>query len=246
MVDPVNDLLASARKSRKDLVVPSLATRLTGVLEDLILSGRAKPGSRIIEEDLAREFGISRSSLREAIVGLEQAGYITRDGRKSGRVIRPLSSEDARERYQLYAILESEAAAAACVHAVPADLERLEGLLERMRVTSKEKDYQLLNLEFHTQLARPCPNRALLEVYGNALKQVRWAWALGVITLGESSDSRSEHARVVEAYRVRDAARVLAMHRAHIEAGFQRLVTQSLETAPKRSRAAPASAYPES
>jgi DNA-binding GntR family transcriptional regulator len=236
----VNDLLISARKSRKELAVPSLAARLSGVLEDLILSGRAKPGSRIIEEDLAREFGISRSSLREAIVGLEQAGYITRDGRKTGRVIRPLSSEDARERYQLYAILESEAAAAACVHATAADIDRLEALLDRMRATSKEKDYQLLNLEFHTQLARPCPNRALLEAYGNALKQVRWAWALGVITLGESSDSRNEHARVVEAYRTRDAARVLSMHRAHIEAGFQRLVTQSLEKTSKRTRAATA------
>jgi len=236
MVGAVNDLLISARRSRKELAVPSLATRLSGVLEDLILSGRAKPGSRIIEEDLAREFGISRSSLREAIVGLEQAGYITRDGRKSGRVIRPLNTEEARERYQLYAILESEAAAAACLHAVPADIEKLEALLERMRTTAKEKDYQLLNLEFHTQLARPCPNRALLEVYGNALKQVRWAWALGVITLGESSESRAEHAGVVEAYRLRDATKVLAMHRAHIDAGFERLVIQSREA----TRAAPA------
>ncbi len=230
----MNDLLISARKSRKDLVVPSLATRLTGVLEDLILSGRAKPGSRIIEEDLAREFGISRSSLREAIVGLEQAGYITRDGKKNGRIIRTLSLEDARERYQVYAILESEAVAAACPYATPGDIEKLDGLLERMNATAKEKDYQFLNLEFHTQLARPCPNRALVEVYGNAFKQVRWAWALGVITLSESADSRSEHARVLTAYKARDRETVQKLHRAHIEAGFERLVAQALEKPPKR------------
>lgn len=230
----MNDLLISARKSRKDLVVPSLATRLTGVLEDLILSGRAKPGSRIIEEDLAREFGISRSSLREAIVGLEQAGFITRDGKKNGRIIRPLTLEDARERYQVYAILESEAVAAACAHATPADIEKLDNLLGRMKGTAKEKDYQFLNLEFHTQLARPCPNRALLEVYGQAFKQVRWAWALGVITLSESADSRNEHARVLEAYKTRDESAVLKMHRAHVEAGFERLVAQTFDKAPQR------------
>lgn len=224
----MNDLLISARKSRKDLVVPSLATRLTSVLEDLILSGRAKPGSRIIEEDLAREFGISRSSLREAIVGLEQAGYITRDGKKNGRIIRPLTFEDARDRYQVYAILESEAVAAACTAASELDIHRLDDLLGRMSAATKEKDYQFLNLEFHTQLARPCPNRALLEVYGNAFKQVRWAWALGVITLTESSDSRSEHARVLDAYRTRDSLAVKAIHRAHVEAGFERLMTQAL------------------
>ncbi len=224
----MDEFTQALRSMREILAVPNLPERAAALLEELIISGKVKPGSRIIEETLARDLGISRTSLREAVICLEKAGLIAREG-KTGRVIRTVSRNDVLEIYDMWAILESEAAASACTVAGPEALKDLRRLLGEMREASDRASYQFANLEYHRALTTPCPNVTLREAYLDCLKKIRWAWALMIPRHGARSDPGDEHERIYEAYAARDAAKVRELIRAHILRGRSTFLPSTAE-----------------
>jgi DNA-binding GntR family transcriptional regulator len=84
-------------------------------LRELIVSGRLPPGSRLIELDLARRLGFSRTPVRGALRVLSQEGYVVamEGGRKRRLIVAPLSVADARELFGIVGALEGLAASAA-------------------------------------------------------------------------------------------------------------------------------------
>ena len=77
-------------------------------LRSLILAGRLPPTTNVVERDLSAQLGISRTPLREALLGLESEGLLrTEPGR--GFFVSELSVEEARELYPLIWTLESMA-----------------------------------------------------------------------------------------------------------------------------------------
>ncbi len=217
----MTDALQAVGAIRDSLHLPSLATRVGQHLEQLILKGLLKPGSRLVEETLARELGISRASLREAVIVLEQSGLVVREERNT-RVIRTLDEKDVRELYELWAILESEAASMACPVATDAQHAAIRSLIAAMDDAQAATDYHVINLEFHRALVAPCPNQRLVESYDACLKQVRWAWALAIARQRDPGESRREHRAIVAAYVAQDASAVRDLCRAHIAAGALR------------------------
>jgi len=222
------ELLAAARAARDTLRTPSLGARVSQLIEQLILDGRIGPGVRIIEENLAGSLGISRTSLREAMIGLEQAGLLSRDER-GGRFIRTMTGADLRDLYEGWAILESEAAALACGEATDTDHRDIGALLAEMDRPMELAAYHRLNLTFHRALVRPCRNRWLLETYDGCVKQIRWAWALAISQAGEPRVSQKEHKSIFAVYCRRDAERTRALVRRHLARGAQR-TTEAAET----------------
>lgn len=214
----VDDFTKSLQSMREVLAVPNLADRAAALLEELIISGKVKPGSRIIEETLARDLGISRTSLREAVICLEKTGLIAREG-KTGRVIRAFSPKDVLESYEMWAILESEAAAMGCELADAEALAKLRQLLQDMAVASDHQTYQFANLEFHRMLTVPCPNATLREAYHECLKKIRWAWAVMIPRHARRVDTGDEHERIYDAFAARDGGRVRELVRQHHMAG---------------------------
>ncbi len=72
-----------------------------------ILDGRLAPGTRLIEERLAKRFGISRTPLRETLFLLQQRGFVESEFNR-GFSVKPLSEREAREVYPMLAALERE------------------------------------------------------------------------------------------------------------------------------------------
>jgi DNA-binding GntR family transcriptional regulator len=214
----LSDVISFAKPS---LQVPSLSERVASCIESLIVEGRIRPGSPIIEETVARELGISRSSLREALIALENMGLIVREGR-SRRRIRHLDDRDVAELYEMWAITESEAAAMACQVAQVADFRAMQDLLDEMdgaASRANRQTYHRHNLAFHQVMVRSCPNRRLLDVYVTCLRQIRWAWALMISGAGDPETSQREHRQIAQAYFDREADRVRALVRQHLSTG---------------------------
>jgi DNA-binding GntR family transcriptional regulator len=90
-------------------------TTAYGQLRDLIVTGRLRPGARLIETDLALRLGFSRTPIRGALRVLCSEGYVQAvDGGKRTRlVVAPLSAADARELFGIVGALEGMAALAA-------------------------------------------------------------------------------------------------------------------------------------
>ena len=214
----MSDLIAAAQTIRETLRTPTLPVRVAEILQELIITGRIPPGERIVEEDLAKELGISRTSLREAMIGLESEGLLTRKEGRS-RVIYQLTARDVAELYEVWAFLECEAVVNASINADTETWARIRDLLDRMDEITDQQTYHRLNLELHRALVERCTNRKLLSLYDSTVRQVRWAWNLAISQAGEPEQSQREHVEIFAAFKEKDTDRVRRLVRAHLVAG---------------------------
>src|SRR5437764_390792 len=117
---------------------PSLPAKSTreidsyDALKNAIVSGALSPGERLVEEDLARQFGIGRTAVRTALVRLEHDGLVNRQ-RNRGASVRRVSEAEAVEILEARAALESLAARHAAARATRSQVRELRAILTQMR-----------------------------------------------------------------------------------------------------------------
>lgn len=128
-------------------------------LRESIVSGRYRPGDRLNESRIAREFGISRIPVREALMQLQEHGLVMNHERR-GMFVTRLSEEDVQRINSLRVVLEAEALKLCRLKISKQDAARLTAIVERMEAWTErtEMDAAALDLEFH---------RALWEAAGN-------------------------------------------------------------------------------
>src|SRR5437660_4459837 len=100
-------------------------------LRDAISDGRIAGGERVREEEVARNLGVSRTPVREALQRLQQRGLLVL-GAGRGLVVAQLSQQQVIELYAMREILEGSAARFAARHATPAEIAILYQLQEQM------------------------------------------------------------------------------------------------------------------
>src|SRR4051794_41593164 len=92
-----------------DTLVRNASVAATELIREAIVDGRLEPGRRLKEEELARELGISRTPVREALLMLQAEGIVDAIPNR-GAVVRVHTPEDLDDLYQLRALLEGYAA----------------------------------------------------------------------------------------------------------------------------------------
>src|SRR5216117_4226192 len=102
----------------------ALVDRLAATIQARVLAGEFASGSRLRQESLATEFGVSRTPVREALRKLQAAGVVQLEPRRGARVRGPTARE-VREAYEVRAELEGLAAALASVRIRDDELRRL-------------------------------------------------------------------------------------------------------------------------
>src|SRR5436190_2563510 len=90
-------------------LVRNASAAATELIREAILDGRLPPGQRLKEEELARELGISRTPVREALLILQAEGLVDAAPNR-GAVVRSHDGDDLEDLYQLRALLEGHAA----------------------------------------------------------------------------------------------------------------------------------------
>ena len=151
-----------------------LYRQIADQIRTLIRSGEFVPGARLPpERDLARELGVSRPSVREALIALEVEGLVeVRIG--SGIYVRKLPNGDAREADALAGpfellraryVIESECAALAAKSAKRSQLRSLEATLDEMHAELDAGRSPLpADRQFHLSIAEATGNGALVHV----------------------------------------------------------------------------------
>src|SRR5437867_1687707 len=92
-----------------DALVRNASVAATELIREAIVDGRLEPGQRLKEEELARELGISRTPIREALLMLQAEGLVDAVPNR-GAMVRVHTPEDLDDLYQLRALLEGYAA----------------------------------------------------------------------------------------------------------------------------------------
>ena len=115
-----------------------------------ILNGDMKPGDKIIEQELASEFGISRGPVREALRQLEQEGMVEYS-RNVGCSVRHIGMDDVYEIYYMRANYEMMAVRLYNAPFPQETIEKMEQVLEQMKQLHKEEYRKVFELdnEFH-------------------------------------------------------------------------------------------------
>jgi DNA-binding FadR family transcriptional regulator len=155
----------------------TLADRMTTQLRQQILSGRLKPGDPLpTERELREAFGVSRTTVREALHGLVASGFLERRSNQLyvrdrqdippreidyGELAARHSVEDV---YETRKALESKAVELAARNWVDDDIDTLRAALEAMR-GAEGADYHAADVAFHTTVVRLSKNTVLQQVY---------------------------------------------------------------------------------
>ncbi len=204
---------------------PEAEQRLNGVasqrvidqIRDLILSGELAPGERILQEDLARRFGMSRIPIREAIRYLESDGLVTLKS-NSGAWVAKLDYAECIEVYKIRERIEPLALAESVPHLDEDQLSALESLVERIELARNIEEFLRLDREFHlgSYVAAGMPELVrLIQRYWNRTQQYRRAYTRMIGPQGRWVINH-EHRLIMESMKRRDAETAASLLTVHI------------------------------
>jgi DNA-binding GntR family transcriptional regulator len=115
----------------------------------LIFDGVLPPGSRVPQDEIADQLGVSRIPVREALIALEREGWVTIQLHR-GAFINALNEDDVRDHYELYGRVYGFAARRAIDRSSPAELvDPLEEIVKKLSQATEPDDITQLTLEFH-------------------------------------------------------------------------------------------------
>jgi DNA-binding GntR family transcriptional regulator len=192
-------------------------------LREAILDGSLAPGARLREEELAREFGVSRTPVREALQQLA-ANNLVELIPHQGAVVARLTTEDILALYVVREVLEGLSARLAALHATDEQVAALSAILDDMDAAARRDDapaLALLNLRFHAELRHIADNRYLDRFLTQVEHAVRRFSQTTSSSPGRTETSIGEHRALVESIRARDPESAEALAIRHMREARQ-------------------------
>jgi GntR family transcriptional repressor for pyruvate dehydrogenase complex len=202
-------------------------------IEESILKGELSEGSQLpAERDLAKQFGVSRTAVREAIKALQEKGlvdafpgrgtFITNETSNSmrrslDRIIKSGEPNGWAYLVEVREILEPEIAALAAVRATDQDLATLKEALDVMDNAGRDSDaYIEADLDFHLALAEAAANPIVLPLIDSIVVLLREQRLLIFRVEGGPERGQHHHRRILEAIERHDPQGARAAMQAHL------------------------------
>jgi DNA-binding GntR family transcriptional regulator len=187
-------------------------------LRAAILDGDVAPGQRLAEEELASTFGVTRASVRAALIDLAADGLVERVPHRGARV-RVVSVAEAVAITECRMVLEGLCAAKAAERADAAALDVLAGIGDAMRQAVAAGDpirYSALNRQLHRLVREVADQPIAAELLDRLHGQiVRHQFRLS-LRPGRPQLSLPEHLAIIDAITRRDPAAAEAAVHAHL------------------------------
>lgn len=181
--------------------------------------GIYKPGDRLVESDLAEQFGMSRTPIREALQRLETQSLLTRDGRSL--IVASLDHNQLAELYVVRAQLEALAANLAARHATDEEVRVLRDMVEDDRKLMDDPQAMArANRRFHKQIHLASHNRFLVQQLDLVHRSMALMATTSLAAAGRPEDAIKEHDSIVSAIEARDSETAGDALKAHISKAF--------------------------
>ena len=192
-------------------------------LIDLIVGGELPPGQHMVETDLARQLGVSRQPIREALHRMEAEGWVDLRPSQGAFVHVPTDSE-VDELLDVRALLEAETARLAAagsgssLQARQTQLARLREICREGQAAAEADDFGsavAANNAFHAEIAVMGGNAVLAELADIVGRRVQWYYRMVAPARGHGS--WAEHAEMIDVIEAGDPERAQALARRHTE-----------------------------
>lgn len=178
-------------------------------LQEAIIEGQLEAGFRLREEEVAREFGVSRTPVREALQQLAATGLIEMSPHL-GAVVSQLTMEDVLSLYLVRESLEGLAARLAAERATPVQRAELYLIMEDMEAMAKAGNpakFATLNLRFHAAISRAAHNRYAEHFITQIEHAVRRSGQTTFTVPGRIESTIAEHRAIIDAIMAKDPER---------------------------------------
>ena len=220
--------LSDPNNGAQDAAAPAAKTRIETAFHQLhegILSGFYRPGTKLRVEELRQRFGVSASTVREALSRLMAESLVTTEGQRGFRVAE-ISLDDFRDIADMRKTLEILAVRQSIEKGddeweakVVAEFHRLSKVEERLDEDDAAiaREWALRNQAFHDALIGACGNRWLLRfrriLHGQSNRYIRLALKDSTVP----RDVHAEHEAIYEAVLARDGEELAELLDQHIE-----------------------------
>ena len=198
----------------------SFKNRAYAALKNVIVSMdiyRNRSDIRLDERQLAQDFGISRTPVREAMAQLEREGFVRSVPRRGVYVVRKTKKEVI-EMITAWASLESMAARLITERVSTdeiATLRRMFATFYDGQLRAHLDEYSDVNIEFHQTIIRMSGNKVLIELAENLFTHMRMIRRKTIGEKDRADRSIRDHMNIIEALEARDTSRAEELVRNH-------------------------------
>jgi DNA-binding GntR family transcriptional regulator len=185
---------------------------VTDALRELITDGQISPGTPLRQRQLAEQFDVSYTPVREALRRLESEGLVVTDVHR-GASVSQAESDELEENFRILAALESLAGSIAVTKMTDEDMAEIEDLYQQVAACDPD-DSQLaeLNRRFHFRIYE-CARSPMLLL----LMRLLWrSFSQGPQHGRPHRESVEQHAHLLEALKKRDEEQVASLIRNHV------------------------------
>jgi DNA-binding GntR family transcriptional regulator len=196
----------------------SLAELVYESLKESILTSGIDPTQRLDERTLAKQLGISRTPLREAIHRLVAEGFLRVEPRR-GVFVNEKSKKEIVEILYVRAALESMGARLAARHVTDTDLVGLKSIFAPFasdKVEQQTDKFSVANVTFHEQVLELSGCTKLVELASHIRDHIRMVRILTMRAGGRAQNALTEHFQIIEALENRDPDLSASRMREHI------------------------------
>jgi len=187
-------------------------------LRERIVSGEYEPGQRLIANDLAEEFDISRMPVREALTRLASTGLVELIPYK-GAIVNELTAEDFVEIFHIRGVLEGLAARLACPYLTEKDLETMRAANAEVKemIDKDDVDFQRVNRLFHSVIWTRTKSERLTTLLANLYSEAAQYRRMTMIQPGRMVTVYEEHEEFLQALYERNPDKAEQCVRDHYE-----------------------------
>lgn len=204
-------------------VFQTVQETIADTLRESIINGEYKPGDRLVQDDIADRYGVSRIPVREAMRTLSAEGMLTFFSRR-GAIVTALSKDDIKEILSIRGVLEGMAACLAVERATAEEVERIREAFGELEASQDDPElYFQGNWAFHQAILEAAHSPRLREIINNLRNTVEPVARRYLIATGRVEIAHKDHQALVNAIESRDskAAEVVATgHTQHVLAGI--------------------------
>ncbi len=206
----------------------TLRERAVDVLRQAIIDHRFPPGTYLRERELCDLLGISRTSLREALRHLETERLIETVPHK-GPVVVSLTAQDAKDLYQVRAVLEGLVGGLFAASATDQDIEDLRQVAEEMAISAHKDDAKVvleIVAKFYQVLFKGSGNQICAQIIQSLNTRIYTFRRMSLASEGRTDAMMKEVERIVDAATRRDGDALGKACFAHVEAAGAAVMSQ--------------------
>ncbi len=197
----------------------TLAATAAGQLRERIIQGEFPPGARLNERALCDLLGVSRTPLREAFRLLAAEGLVQIEPNRGAQVV-ALSEANIREAFEVIGGLEAMSCRLACERATDVEIAEIRALTYEMMASHARHDlptYFRTNREIHERISLAAHNSLLKQLYDAQNARIQNLRFVSNENRQKWDLAMREHIEMAEALAARDADRLAAIMRQHLQ-----------------------------